>query len=162
MSGIFAPLVNKRKPTEPRKIYFLLSLLITSPQVTRKNVPNPINCHWRHHNAIVPQSNDFDKKSPFNTVHVGRLKYSITENRIKKINKISKIREKNFKSYLQTIKPTFWKPQIDDGNFVSSMGYPIISKNRDNILKILKKYKIDTRPIICGSIAKQPFYYKKF
>ena len=81
---------------------------------------------------------------------------------LKKINKISKIREKNFKSYLQTIKPTFWKPQIDDGNFVSNMGYPIISKSRDNILKILKKYKIDTRPIICGSISKQPFYYKKF
>ena len=45
---------------------------------------------------------------------------------------------------------------------MSNFAYPVISENRDLIVKALQKENIEVRPMICGSMGKQPFYVKEF
>jgi CDP-6-deoxy-D-xylo-4-hexulose-3-dehydrase len=81
-------------------------------------------------------------------------------NQLKKINKISKIRHKNFNYYKARLN-NFWS-QISNLDLVSSFGYATFVKNRMEVYKYLEKKKIQSRPIICGNMAKQPFCVNKF
>jgi len=51
-----------------------------------------------------------------------------------------------------------WKPKQNEDKFVSNFCYPIISVNKDKIVKNLLENNIECRPLICGSMGKQPFY----
>ena len=46
--------------------------------------------------------------------------------------------------------------------FISNFAFPIVSKNRDKIVKVLQENDVEVRPMICGSMGKQPFYVKKY
>ncbi len=76
----------------------------------------------------------------------------------KKIRKISKIREKNYNKYKSNLK-SFWS-QTSDLKITSSFGYATFVKNRLDVFKFLKLKKIQSRPIICGNMAQQPFIKK--
>ena len=78
---------------------------------------------------------------------------------LKKIKKISKIRNKNFIRYKQNLK-TFWS-QRSDLKLVSSFGYATFVKNRLEVFKFLKSKNIQTRPLICGNMGQQPFWKRK-
>ena len=80
-------------------------------------------------------------------------------NQLKKINKISKIRHKNF-NYYKIKLINFWS-QTSNLNLVSSFGYATFVKNRMEVYKYLEKKKIQSRPVICGNMAKQPFCINK-
>jgi CDP-6-deoxy-D-xylo-4-hexulose-3-dehydrase len=80
-------------------------------------------------------------------------------NQLKKINKISKIRHKNF-NYYKIKLINFWS-QSSNLNLVSSFGYATLVKNRMEVYKYLEKKKIQSRPVICGNMAKQPFCVNK-
>ena len=77
---------------------------------------------------------------------------------IKKIKKIIKKRHKNFISFRNNISNNFWKPKLMKNAIISNMGYPIISKNKNKIIKNLEKNKIECRPIVSGTLKKQPFF----
>lgn len=81
---------------------------------------------------------------------------------LKKINKISKIRFKNYKLYQEKL-PKFWT-QKSDLKLTSSFGYATFVKNRLEVFKYLKKKNIQSRPLICGNMGQQPFLkkFKKF
>lgn len=49
-----------------------------------------------------------------------------------------------------------WKPCTRQSNYF--FAYPIISKNRDVLIQKLTEAGIETRPLICGSMTKQPVY----
>ena len=46
--------------------------------------------------------------------------------------------------------------------FISNFAYPVINKNKKQIIEELTKYNIEMRPIICGSIGTQPFFVKRY
>ena len=77
---------------------------------------------------------------------------------IKKINRISIIRHKNFNLYKKNLK-NFWA-QSSNLNLISSFGYATFVKNRIKVYKYLKSKKIQTRPLICGNMGQQPFLQK--
>lgn len=80
---------------------------------------------------------------------------------IDKLDSICKKRNKNYHLYQKELKSL--NLNIDShNNFVSSMAYPIIHKNRDFIVKELQKSNIEVRPMICGSMGTQPFYRKEY
>ncbi len=81
-------------------------------------------------------------------------------NQIKKINKISKIRNNNFYYYKKNLND-FWC-QESLSNFVSSFAYGTLVENRLEVFKYLKKFNIETRPLICGNIGRHPFWTKKY
>ena len=80
-------------------------------------------------------------------------------NQLKKINKISKIRHKNF-NYYKIKLINFWS-QSSNLNLVSSFGYATFVKNRMEVYKYLEKKKIQSRPVISGNMANQPFCINK-
>ena len=78
---------------------------------------------------------------------------------LKKINKISLIRHKNFKKYRSKLKD-FWT-QNSNLQLVSNFGYATFVKNRLEVYKYLKSKNIQTRPLICGNMGQQPFLKTK-
>ena len=81
-------------------------------------------------------------------------------NQLKKLNRFCKIREKNFNYYQKKIVNNYWKIKPIKNSFVSNFGYPVISPFKDEIVNELTKQKIQVRPLISGSMNKQPFFRK--
>jgi CDP-4-dehydro-6-deoxyglucose reductase, E1 len=78
---------------------------------------------------------------------------------LKKINKISLIRHKNFKKYKSKLQD-FWT-QSSNLQLVSNFGYATFVKNRLEVYRYLKSKNIQTRPLICGNMGQQPFLKTK-
>ena len=78
---------------------------------------------------------------------------------LKKLNKISIIRNKNFKRYKFNLE-NFWS-QKSNLKLVSNFGYATFVKNRLEVYKYLKSKNIQTRPLICGNMGQQPFLKSK-
>ena len=77
---------------------------------------------------------------------------------IKKIKKIIKKRYENFLYFKNNINKNLWKPAIRKNTKISNMVYPILSRNRKKLIKKLSANNIECRPIISGSLKKQPFF----
>ena len=76
-------------------------------------------------------------------------------NQIKKINEISRIRFKNFNYYKSKLE-NYWS-QTSDLTLTSSFGYATFVKNRLEVFRYLKNRNIQSRPLICGNMNRQPF-----
>ena len=81
---------------------------------------------------------------------------------IKKVNKLVKSRNNIFSVYRKLLKNSLWKPTTRDNQFISSMMYPLIVENRDDVVRELSKYKIETRPLVAGNIGNHPAYFDNF
>jgi CDP-6-deoxy-D-xylo-4-hexulose-3-dehydrase len=82
------------------------------------------------------------------------------------INQVKTLKEKNTKRYQNfllydsLIKNDYWK--IKYSKFVSNFAYPIIHPYKNKIVENLQKGNVECRPLICGSMSRQPFYYKQY
>jgi CDP-6-deoxy-D-xylo-4-hexulose-3-dehydrase len=79
-----------------------------------------------------------------------------------KLDDICKQRNKNFILYNKLIDNPFWSAKEDKDKFISNFAFPVIHPNKSIIVKMLQEKNIETRPLICGSLGKQPFYVKKY
>ena len=53
--------------------------------------------------------------------------------------------------------------EFDEGqSFTSNFAFPLVTKNRDEVVKVLQDNDVEVRPMICGSMGRQPFYVKKY
>jgi len=75
-----------------------------------------------------------------------------------KIDTIVDNRHSNYMLYHNNIKNDYWKIKPTENSFVSNFAYPIITPKIKELVKALKDNNIETRPLICGSIANQPFW----
>lgn len=75
-----------------------------------------------------------------------------------KIDYVVKRRNENYMLYHSLIKNDYWKINPTKESFVSNFAYPIITPKLKELVKALKDNDIETRPLICGSIANQPFW----
>ena len=83
---------------------------------------------------------------------------------LKKIDSMNSKRNENYLLYDSLIKNEFWKIKSQKNTYVSNFNYPIITtedKINELILE-LKENEIETRPLICGSINQQPFWYERY
>jgi CDP-6-deoxy-D-xylo-4-hexulose-3-dehydrase len=78
-----------------------------------------------------------------------------------KMNEIIKVRENNYNFYNKYLEGKYWK-QESKFNELSSFAYGTIVENRIEVFNHLKKNNIEVRPLICGSMGKQPFWIKKY
>ena len=81
---------------------------------------------------------------------------------MKKLPDIIKRRNENYLIYRQNLDVSFWSTTDDESNYISNFAYPIISKNRDMIAKSLKENGVECRPLLSGSLARQPYWFEKF
>jgi len=80
---------------------------------------------------------------------------------LKRLDNIIKKRNNNFKLYQSLIQNNYWKIQEFDNMFISNFAYPIITDKLENVVSTLTANGIELRPLVCGSIGRQPFW-KKF
>jgi CDP-6-deoxy-D-xylo-4-hexulose-3-dehydrase len=78
-----------------------------------------------------------------------------------KMEEIIKVRENNFNLYNKFLEGKYWK-QESKFSELSSFAYGTIVENRMEVFNHLKKNNIEVRPLICGSMGKQPFWIKKY
>jgi len=81
---------------------------------------------------------------------------------IKRADSVVAAREKNFKRYIDNLSDFIWKPTVKPQHFVSNFCYPIVCQNKAEVVRELTGNDIETRPLIAGSMAKQPFYIKTY
>lgn len=80
---------------------------------------------------------------------------------LKKMDEIVSIREDNFNLYKKYFDNQYWC-QESSYNKLSSFAFGTIVENRVEVFNHLKKNNIEVRPLICGSMGKQPFWIKRF
>jgi CDP-6-deoxy-D-xylo-4-hexulose-3-dehydrase len=84
-------------------------------------------------------------------------------NQLNKYNEVVKIRNRNYNMYQQLLTCVDWKPhESTEDRYVSNFAFPVISRNRRKIVENLQVSGVETRPLICGSLEKQPFWVKNF
>ena len=77
---------------------------------------------------------------------------------IDKLDLFATNRQENFQYYWENIKNTMLSLDNPITNFVSNFAYPIVTKNRDEVVQNLISNGIETRPLIAGSMANKPFW----
>jgi CDP-6-deoxy-D-xylo-4-hexulose-3-dehydrase len=81
---------------------------------------------------------------------------------LKKLDEFCRKRYENLKLYDSLIKNSYWKINIQNFEFVSNFAYPIIHPRSAEIVENLAENSIECRPLIAGSIARQPFFYERY
>ena len=77
---------------------------------------------------------------------------------IDKLDLFTTKREENFQYYWENIKNTMLSLDNPITSFVSNFAYPVVTKNRDEVVQNLVSSGIETRPLIAGSMANKPFW----
>jgi CDP-6-deoxy-D-xylo-4-hexulose-3-dehydrase len=80
-------------------------------------------------------------------------------NQLKRMPAIAQTRARNFALYRQAL-PEFWS-QSSKQSFVSSFAYGTFVKNRLEVARYLLAQGIECRPLVCGSMGRQPFWIKR-
>lgn len=80
---------------------------------------------------------------------------------INKLNMIVKRRHENYQWYKNYLGEKFYC-QESEYDFLSSFAYGTFVKNRLEVYHHLKNSGIETRPLICGSMGRQPAWIKKY
>jgi CDP-6-deoxy-D-xylo-4-hexulose-3-dehydrase len=84
-------------------------------------------------------------------------------NQLENFNSVIETRNNNYNLYHELITCADWKPhKSSKERFVSNFAYPMISRNRHKIVDKLTANEVVTRPLICGSLGKQPFWIKNY
>lgn len=111
--------------------------------------------------------NDFEAQYTF--YHLGfnlrstDLQAFIGINQLKRFDEIVEKRNKNYLFYKSILPNSHWEPpESTKDKYISSFAYPVIHPNRASIAKKLKEKNIASRPLICGSLGKQPFWTKNY
>jgi len=81
---------------------------------------------------------------------------------IDKLDNFAKIRNSNFNYYINNIKNNELNLIINPGDFISNFAMPVLSKNKEVIVKNLIENNIECRPLIAGNLANKPFWYENF
>lgn len=91
------------------------------------------------------------------------LQAKIGMTQLDKLPEIGRARYCVFDRYDKTLNNRYWKINTRYANiFPSCFAYPIIHPNIENIVEDLVDKKIEVRPLIAGSMSKQPFYRRLY
>jgi CDP-6-deoxy-D-xylo-4-hexulose-3-dehydrase len=141
---------------------FYYSLLMMRSHGWDRDLPKKIQDKLRNENKI----NDFDSLYTFYlpgfNLRSTDLQAFIGLRSIDKLDEYVENRNKNFKLYKSLIDDNELKIMDKNSNFISNFAYPIVNKNRVNIIEKLIKSNIEVRPLIAGDISKNPMWIKKY
>lgn len=86
------------------------------------------------------------------------LQAFIGQSQVKKLPGIVSIRQQNFELYAGLLDGYF--QQTSDANVLSAFAYGTLVENPLEVSKFLAKHGVECRPLICGNIARHPFWEK--
>ena len=113
---------------------------------------------------IIKKNNISEFQSKFSFIYSGfnirstEINAYLGINQLKKINRISKIRNYNYNIYKKYLKKFHY--QNCTSEILSNFGFATLVINRDEVFRHLSKKRIECRPIIAGNISNQLFWKK--
>jgi CDP-6-deoxy-D-xylo-4-hexulose-3-dehydrase len=81
---------------------------------------------------------------------------------IDKLDNYTLKRNKNFKLYNSLLKENEIRLSDNNENFISNFAYPILNRNKKNIVESLRNNQVEVRPLIAGDLSQKPVWYEKF
>ena len=90
------------------------------------------------------------------------LQAKIGLGQLDKADAICENRNRSFNLYKKYIKNNELSLPVDDNNFISAFAYPYVNKNIEKLIQLLSYNNVDCRPLIYGSMGKQPMYVKNY
>ena len=82
---------------------------------------------------------------------------------LKRLPDYIKARNFNYNMYKGLLRDSPWSPPRTTSDcYVSNMAYPLLVPNRSAVVRAFQESKIETRPLICGSLGRQPFWVQKY
>lgn len=87
------------------------------------------------------------------------LQAFLGRSQLKKLDNIGDTRQRNFNSYRNSLDGYFCQSSQTD--LLSSFAYGTFVENRLEVYELLKKEGIESRPLICGNIARHPFWTRE-
>ena len=79
---------------------------------------------------------------------------------LQKLDQICATRAQNFDTYANALSG-FYQQRSDTG-LLSSFAYGTLVRNRMEVFEALKAHQIECRPLICGNIARHPFWVREY
>ena len=79
-----------------------------------------------------------------------------------KLDNYSQKRNSNFKFYLKNLTNNELNIESNPDNFISNFAIPVVSKNKDQIIKDLIEANIEVRPLIAGNLGNKPVWYENY
>ncbi len=125
-----------------------------------RDLPNQVRQNLTNQHNIDQFRNLYTFYYPGFNLRSTDLQAYIGIGQIDKLDTITKIRSENFKIYQSLLGDFFTQSSHTD--VCSSFAYGTLVQNRLEIAEHLKKYNIETRPLICGNIARHPFWIKEY
>jgi CDP-6-deoxy-D-xylo-4-hexulose-3-dehydrase len=80
---------------------------------------------------------------------------------LRKAARVVAARQRNFELYREALAGEFWCQQ-SDAEALSSFAYGTLVANRLQVFRHLRERGIETRPLVCGSIGRQPFWTRRY
>ena len=77
---------------------------------------------------------------------------------IDKLDKYAQRRNENFNTYKKVLTNNELPLEVMDTNFVSNFAFPVITKDKDIVVKQLQDSSIEVRPLIAGNMASKPMW----
>ena len=81
---------------------------------------------------------------------------------LKKLDHFCERRYENLIEYDRLIRNPYWKIDISKFDFVSNFAYPVIHPLSATMVERLTAAHVECRPLIAGSISRQPFFYERY
>jgi CDP-6-deoxy-D-xylo-4-hexulose-3-dehydrase len=78
---------------------------------------------------------------------------------LKKADSVAIRRQENYLNYRQRLKGSYWV-QRSEHDRVSNFAFGTLVENRIEVYRHFQQRGIETRPLLCGSIGRQPFWIK--
>lgn len=84
---------------------------------------------------------------------------------LKKLPKIVEKRNDNYKKYLRLLGTSAASHRFGsdpEDFYISNFAFPVISTQREELIKELTDNEVECRPLICGSLGEQPVYVRRY
>ncbi len=125
-----------------------------------RDVPEADRIAWRKEHDIDEFREFYSFYYPGYNLRSSDLNAFLGRGQLQRLPDIAKAREHNFELYRKAL-PEFWS-QRSERSFVSSFAYGTFVKNRLAVFHHLKSNGIECRPLVCGSMGRQPFWLKRY
>ncbi len=81
---------------------------------------------------------------------------------LSRLPNVIKKRQQIWLRYKKLLEPAIWKPRSPQKTQVSGFAFPLLSKKRTQLAVHLQNTGIETRPLVCGSLGRQPWFVDKY
>jgi CDP-4-dehydro-6-deoxyglucose reductase, E1 len=81
---------------------------------------------------------------------------------LEKVDRFVAERARTWQRYRELMSTAAWRPSAPAGGVVSGFAWPMFSSDRRALAGRLGEAGVETRPLVCGSIGRQPWYVERY